>query len=164
MPATDSKVEPARKLGEARIPAQRSPYAKEALPARTVPPRRKRSAGLWVLPVMAGTGLVATGSWLVVVPLLESGPSAPTTQAADCVPQADLFDVQVGMTRQTVLSVFSSAGHIEQYTPRQSLEVVYRSCAATAPWTRLLWVGYVWEQGEWRVAELHKGLGIVDPP
>jgi hypothetical protein len=66
------------------------------------------------------------------------------------------------MRRQAVLNTFSSAGHIHQYTPRQSLEVVYRSCAPAVPWTRLLWVAYVWERGEWRVAALHKSLGIVD--
>jgi hypothetical protein len=98
------------------------------------------------------------------VPLLNSSAGTHTTQVADCVPHHDLFEVQIGMTKQAVLNAFPSAGRIDEYTPKQSLEVVYRSCARTAGWTRLLWIAYAWEHGEWRVAELHKGLGIVDAP
>jgi hypothetical protein len=164
VPTTESSVEPARDLGEPRIPRQRLPYAKEARPERRVPARQKPSAARWVLPGVAATVCAATQLWLLVVPMLNGGSGTYAAAVTDCVPQRDLYEVQVGMTRQAVLNTFSSAGHIEEYTPRQSLAVVHRSCAATAPWTRLLWISYVWEQGEWRVAGLHKGLGIVDPP
>jgi hypothetical protein len=164
VPATKDHVEQARNLGDARIPNQRQPYAKEAHPVREIPAPRGPSAARWVIPGIGGTAIVAAGTWLVVLPLLYSSSGTTSPQVADCVPQRDLFDVQVGMTRQSVLNTFSSAGHIDQYTPRHRLAVVYRSCARTAPWTRLMWVTYVWEDSEWRVAELHKGLGIVDAP
>ncbi len=160
--ATETEVERAQKLGDARIPTQRLPPTEQTVPVRKVSARRRRSAAWWVIPGIAGTAVVAAQTWLVVEPLLDTSSTTDIARATDCVPQDDLYDVQIGMTRQGVLEAFSSAGRIDQYTPRQSLEVIYRSCAPTAPWTRLLYVAYVWEQGEWRVAELHKGVAIVE--
>ena len=163
-PATKSRARRAgaREPSDPRIPQQRLPYAKEVPPARVVRARRWSSAARWVAAALVATAVVAAGAWAVVVPLLATGPRPQTTQLADCIPNHKFFEVHVGMTRRTVLSTFASAGQIREYTPRQSLEVVHRSCARTEPWTRLLWIGYVWENGEWRVAELHKGVGIVD--
>lgn len=164
MPAAESKVERAPGVVDPRVPTQRVPYAKDVPPVRRVPAPRKRSSAWWVIPGIVGTACAASGIWLLSTPLLTTGSGMDTTQVDDCVPQHHLFDVHVGMTKQAVVSTFSGAGQIDHYTPGESLEVVYRSCAQAVPWTRLLWVAYAWEGGEWRVAELHKGLGIVDAP
>jgi hypothetical protein len=117
------------------------------------------SAALRLTLGTAGTAVVVTGTWLVVVPLLNSSSNTHATLVADCVPHHDLLAVEVGMTRQAVFDAFSSAGHIDRYTPRQDLEVVYRGCARTGPWTRLFRIAYVWEHGEWRVADLQRAWG-----